>query len=180
MTTNDELLLQRVQKVHGRLNDEYDGPGAFGWPPARGAAAPAGLGGRPSARTAATLMESAARVLRMTRGESGTVLGVESDHYRVALRLGLIAPEIAAAAASDVLASQLPVTWGATRVYTHHELMATHGQECCYYAAPACHRCPVLDQCPFGKARLGQGDEPQERPAAPAPRPETLRVRPGN
>jgi endonuclease-3 len=30
-----------------------------------------------------------------------------------------------------------------------------HGQKYCYFSLPACGRCVVLDQCPFGQARLG-------------------------
>jgi endonuclease-3 len=30
-----------------------------------------------------------------------------------------------------------------------------HGQKCCFFKNPACARCPVLDLCPTGQARLG-------------------------
>ena len=33
-----------------------------------------------------------------------------------------------------------------------------HGPKCCYYQAPACARCTVLVECPFGQARLGRAE----------------------
>lgn len=31
-----------------------------------------------------------------------------------------------------------------------------HGQKCCYFSGPACGHCVVLDQCPFGQARVSE------------------------
>jgi hypothetical protein len=70
----------------------------------------------------------------------------------------------------SVLEAQLPEGLSAQEVYDNHEVMMLHGQRCCYYRAPACHRCVVYALCPTGQrlrpdltARLGE--RPLERPA---------------
>ncbi|HEY9908301.1 MAG TPA: hypothetical protein V6D18_11940 [Thermosynechococcaceae cyanobacterium] len=80
-------------------------------------------------------------------------LPVDSHHHRVALRLGLIPAQTAVAAAHALLEAQLPTDWTAQQVYDNHEVLMLHGQRCCYYANPACDRCPLLDLCPFGRDR---------------------------
>ena len=75
----------------------------------------------------------------------------------VAQRLGLIGPKVDVAAAHVVLAAQLPSHFDAQQVYDNHEVLMLHGQRCCYHAAPACERCPVLDLCPFGQERMRRG-----------------------
>jgi endonuclease-3 len=80
-------------------------------------------------------------------------LPVDSHHHRVAVRLGLIPPKLAVGPAHAVLEAQLPSDWTAQQVYDNHEVMMLHGQRCCFYANPACDRCPILDLCPFGQAR---------------------------
>jgi endonuclease-3 len=89
-------------------------------------------------------------------------LPVDCHHHRVARRLGLIGPKVDVAAAHAVLAAQLPTDFDAQQVYDNHEVMMIHGQRCCYHASPACGRCPVLELCPFGQARLHRA--PEERP----------------
>lgn len=81
-------------------------------------------------------------------------LPVDSHHHRVAVRLGLVGPKVSLEKAHVLLAAQLPAGWDAQRVYDNHEVMMLHGQRCCYNEQPACRRCPVLDLCPFGRARL--------------------------
>jgi endonuclease-3 len=80
-------------------------------------------------------------------------LPVDSHHHRVAQRLGLIAPKVAVGPSHALLEALLPADWDAQQVYDHHEVMMLHGQRCCYYKNPACDRCVVLDQCPYGQAR---------------------------
>ena len=82
-------------------------------------------------------------------------LPVDCHHHRVAQRLGLLGPKVGVAAAHGVLAAQLPPDFSAQKVYDTHEVMMLHGQRCCYHTNPACGRCPVLDLCPTGRARLG-------------------------
>jgi endonuclease-3 len=80
-------------------------------------------------------------------------LPVDSHHYRVAVRLGLVPASIPVGPAHALLESQLPPDWNAQQVYDNHEALMLHGQKCCYHQSPACERCPVLDLCPFGQAR---------------------------
>jgi endonuclease III len=67
------------------------------------------------------------------------------------------------------LEALLPPDWGTQDVYDHHEVLMLHGQRCCPYQAPACGRCPVLDLCPTGLARLQAPGE-----STPAPAEKTL------
>ena len=87
-------------------------------------------------------------------------LPVDCHHHRVAQRLGLVGPKVDVAASHAVLAAQLPSHFDAQQVYDNHEVMMLHGQRCCYHTAPACHRCPVSDVCPFGQARMKRADDP--------------------
>ena len=96
--------------------------------------------------SAATLLFSSLRIAAMP---------VDSHHHRVAQRLGLIGAKVGEGPAHKLLADLLPSDWDAQQVYDHHEALMFHGQKCCYFSAPACPRCPVLAQCPFGQARLG-------------------------
>ena len=100
-------------------------------------------------------------------------LPVDSHHHRVAQRLGLIGPKVDVGPSHAILAAQLPPDWDAQRVYDNHEALMLHGQRCCYHAGPACHRCPVLDLCPFGQRRTGNAAAaPIATPvAAPLPAP---------
>ena len=97
--------------------------------------------------SAATLLFSTLRIPAMP---------VDSHHHRVAQRLGLIGPKVSEANSHAILESYLPPDWDAQQVYDHHEAFMFHGQKCCYFSGPACGRCVVLDQCPFGQGRLGK------------------------
>ena len=80
-------------------------------------------------------------------------LPVDSHHHRVALRLGLIPPGTAVGPSHALLERLLPPDWPAQKVYDNHEVLMLHGQRVCRHLNPACHRCQVLDLCPFGQAR---------------------------
>ena len=95
--------------------------------------------------SAATLLFS---TLRMP------ALPVDSHHHRVAQRLGLIPPTMGPGPAHRVLEAQLPPDWAAQQIYDNHELLMLHGQRCCFFRAPACSRCPILDLCPYGLSRI--------------------------
>ncbi|OGX86631.1 Fe-S cluster assembly protein HesB [Hymenobacter lapidarius] len=95
--------------------------------------------------SAATLLFSSLRIPAMP---------VDSHHHRVAQRLALIGPKVGEGPAHKMLEALLPPNWDAQQVYDHHEALMFHGQKCCYFHAPACGRCVVLDQCPFGQARV--------------------------
>ncbi|MBF9196583.1 endonuclease III domain-containing protein [Microvirga terrestris] len=81
-------------------------------------------------------------------------LPVDSHHHRVAQRTALIPQSTAVGPSHAVLASLLPEDWDAQRVYDNHEVMMLHGQRCCFYKNPACHRCAILDLCPTGQGRV--------------------------
>jgi endonuclease-3 len=95
--------------------------------------------------SAATLLFSSLRIAAMP---------VDSHHHRVAQRLALIGPKVGEGPAHRLLEALLPPDWDAQQVYDHHEALMFHGQKCCYFGAPACHRCVVLGECPFGQARV--------------------------
>ena len=86
-------------------------------------------------------------------------LPVDSHHHRVAVRLALIPDNVAVGPAHELLAAQLPADWSAQQVYDNHEVLMIHGQKCCFFRAPACHRCVVLELCPYGQARMRQGPD---------------------
>ncbi len=96
-------------------------------------------------------------------------LPVDSHHHRVAQRLGLIPMSLDVGPAHRVLEDMLPPEWDAQMVYDDHEILMFHGQRCCFYRAPECARCVLLDLCPDGQARLKQA----------AARPPKGRARPG-
>jgi endonuclease III len=74
-------------------------------------------------------------------------LPVDSHHYRVASRVGLIPANSTLVNAHRQLAALLPVCWDAQHVYDHHEALMLHGQRCCYDRNPACSRCPLTMLC---------------------------------
>ncbi len=82
-------------------------------------------------------------------------LVVDSHHHRVAQRLGLIPPRMDEGPAHAFLAAELPFDWDAQKLYDNHEILMLHGQRVCTFHEPSCGRCVVLDQCPFGRQRLG-------------------------
>ena len=85
-------------------------------------------------------------------------LPVDSHHHRVAQRLGLIPDTMPVGPAHEALAAFVPPAWDAQQVYDHHEVFMLHGQTCCFWKDPACGRCPVLDLCPTGQARLATAE----------------------
>lgn len=84
----------------------------------------------------------------------GKALPVDSHHFRVAHRLGIINEKIGEAKANRVLESMLPESFTAQEMYDHHQVMMKHGQKVCFYQRPDCEHCMVLDLCPTGQARL--------------------------
>lgn len=83
-------------------------------------------------------------------------LPVDSHHHRVAQRVGLLDDGVGPGPAHAALRALLPDTWGAQQLYDHHEVLMLHGQRCCFYRAPACPRCVLLDLCPTGQARTNR------------------------
>jgi endonuclease-3 len=89
-------------------------------------------------------------------------LPVDSHHHRVAARLGLLPHGVPVGPAHRLLEALLPPGWDAQQVYDHHEALMLHGQKCCFFRNPACARCPVLDLCPTGQARLNPSPAPPD------------------
>lgn len=84
-------------------------------------------------------------------------LPVDSHHFRVAVRLGIIEEKIGEAKANRVLENMLPEDFTAQDVYDHHQVMMRHGQQVCVYQRPRCEQCVLNDICPTGQLRLGKG-----------------------
>ncbi|RYG65921.1 Fe-S cluster assembly protein HesB, partial [bacterium] len=83
-------------------------------------------------------------------------LPVDSHHHRVAARLELIPKNLAVGPSHAVLEAMLPADWDAQQVYDNHEVLMLHGQRVCFFNAPACGKCVLLDLCPTGQKRLGR------------------------
>ncbi len=82
----------------------------------------------------------------------GKALPVDSHHFRVAVRLGIIDKKIGEGKANRVLEGLLPPDFTAQDVYDNHQLMMKHGQQVCFHYHPDCEHCVLLDICPTGKA----------------------------
>ena len=83
-------------------------------------------------------------------------LPVDSHHFRVAVRLGIIDAKIGEAKANRVLEALLPEWFTAQDVYDNHQVMMRHGQKICFHYRPDCSHCTVRSICPTGKALLDQ------------------------
>jgi endonuclease III len=81
-------------------------------------------------------------------------LPVDSHHFRVAVRLGIIDKKIGEGKANYVLESMLPGYFTAQDVYDNHQLMMKHGQKVCFHYHPNCEGCVLLDICPTGKVLI--------------------------
>lgn len=82
----------------------------------------------------------------------GKALPVDSHHFRVAHRLGIIEEKLGEGKANRVLEAMLPASFSAQEMYDHHQVMMRHGQNVCFYQKPDCEHCVVLDLCPTGQA----------------------------
>ena len=84
----------------------------------------------------------------------GKALPVDSHHFRVAHRLGIIEEKIGEGKANRVLENMLPESFTAQEMYDHHQVLMKHGQQVCFYQQPRCVSCVLLDICPTGQSRL--------------------------
>jgi endonuclease-3 len=89
----------------------------------------------------------------------GKALPVDSHHFRVAVRLGIIEEKIGEAKANRVLEGLLPPDFTAQEVYDNHQLMMRHGQKVCFHHRPDCEHCVLLSICPTGKTILEKKTE---------------------
>ena len=135
-----QAVLRRITELHGELNLAFLAsmtvPAAREWLEKL-----PGVGPKTSA---ATLLFSNLR---------RPALPVDSHHYRVAIRVGLIPANTSLIAAHRKLEGLLPANWDAQHVYDHHEVMMLHGQRCCFFDRPACERCPLREICDFYEAQ---------------------------
>lgn len=83
----------------------------------------------------------------------GKALPVDSHHFRVVVRLGIIEAKLGEGKAHHVLESLLPEDFTAQDVYDHHQVVMKHGKNVCFYKDPDCRNCVLLDLCPTGKSR---------------------------
>jgi endonuclease III len=81
----------------------------------------------------------------------GKALPVDSHHFRVAHRLGIINEKMGEAKANRVLENMLPHNFTSQEMYDHHQVMMRHGQKVCFYQKPDCENCVVSDLCPTGQ-----------------------------
>ncbi|QJD94887.1 Fe-S cluster assembly protein HesB [Mucilaginibacter robiniae] len=92
-------------------------------------------------------------------------LPVDSHHFRVAVRLGIIEAKIGETKANRVLENLLPPDFTAQDVYDNHQVTMRHGQKVCFHYRPDCRNCVLLDICPTGQALL----HPPSATVPPAP-----------
>jgi endonuclease-3 len=84
----------------------------------------------------------------------GKALPVDSHHFRVAVRLGIIDERIGEAKANRALEALLPSSFSAQEMYDHHQVMMRHGQNICTHYRPQCAACVLLDRCPTGQVNM--------------------------
>ena len=86
--------------------------------------------------------KTAACVLLFSLGRPA--LPVDTHVHRVAIRLGLIGPKVAALPAHDMLEAQLPPD----KYYDFHVTLIRHGRRVCHKQRPKCNECVLYDRCP--------------------------------
>ena len=86
--------------------------------------------------------KTAACVLMFALGRP--VMPVDTHVYRVARRLGLLAPKVSVDRAHQVLTELA----GVDNVYAVHVNFVTHGRRLCHARRPECGGCPLRDLCP--------------------------------
>lgn len=82
----------------------------------------------------------------------GKALPVDSHHFRVAVRLGIIENKIGEGKANRVLENLLPPEFNAQDVFDNHQVMMRHGQKVCFHYKPDCPNCVLLELCPTGQS----------------------------
>jgi endonuclease III len=136
-----QAILRAITQKHGALSLDF----LAGMPVAEARAWLEAIPGIGPKTSAAVLLFSTLRMPAMP---------VDSHHHRVAIRLGIIPASLPVGRSHALLEAMLPKAWDAQGLYDHHEVMMFHGQRCCFFAKPACERCPLLDLCPTGQLRM--------------------------
>ena len=83
-------------------------------------------------------------------------LPVDSHHFRVAVRLGIIDAKVGEGKANRILENLLPTDFTAQEMYDNHQVMMRHGQKVCFHFKPACKDCVLLELCPTGQGLVSQ------------------------
>lgn len=81
-------------------------------------------------------------------------LPVDSHHHRVAMRLAIIPKSLSVGPSHAVLEAMLPLDWDAQTVYDNHEILMLHGQRVCFFNAPQCGKCVLLELCVEGQKQM--------------------------
>jgi endonuclease-3 len=89
----------------------------------------------------------------------GKALPVDSHHFRVAVRLGIIENKIGEGKANRVLENLLPPDFNAQDVFDNHQVMMRHGQKVCFHYKPDCPNCVLLELCPTGQSLVSPKGE---------------------
>lgn len=89
-------------------------------------------------------------------GLRAKALPVDSHHFRVAVRLGIIDAKIGEGKANRVLEALLSKDFTAQDTFDHHQVMMRHGQKVCFHYRPNCRSCVLLDICPTGQTLITQ------------------------
>lgn len=79
------------------------------------------------------------------------VLPVDTHVHRVTSRLDLVPPRTSAARAHALLQALIPPH----ETYAFHVRFIRHGRRICHAQRPECPACPLLEECPEGRSRLG-------------------------
>ena len=80
-------------------------------------------------------------------------LPVDTHVFRVARRLGLIAPKVPVEKAHSLLQEQIPPS----KVYQFHLHMIEHGRQVCHAQRPRCDRCILRVDCPSSLYQCSPG-----------------------
>jgi len=83
-------------------------------------------------------------------------LPVDSHHFRVTVRLGIIDAKVGEGKANRILENLLPTDFTAQEMYDNHQVMMRHGQKVCFHFKPACKDCVLLELCPTGQGLVSQ------------------------
>ena len=94
----------------------------------------------------------------MLYGLGRNVLPVDTHVWRVAQRLGLVAPGNWSEARGRVLESRVPVDLRSSL----HITMIAHGRQICRAPVPSCRRCVLADLCPTASTNLQEARLPPE------------------
>lgn len=95
-------------------------------------------------------VKTSAAVLNFSRLRQPALV-VDSHHFRVAQRIGLIPPKCSLDKGARLLAAYLPADWNGQQVYDDHQGYMRHGQRVCHWSAPACSQCVVKSACNYFK-----------------------------